>query len=220
MPGVDDLAAVLPRAGADVDDVVGDADGLLVVLDHEHGVADVAQPHQRVDQPLVVPLVEPDRRLVEDVQHPDQAGADLGGQPDPLRLATGQGAGRAGQGEVAEPDVEQEPQPGADLLQHPLGDVPVPLVQLEPGEAIGAAPDATARKPRGCCARRRSPPSDSGLSRAPPHAGHGTSPHVRLVLLPAAVALGVARGDAEVGDDALVAGGYSRLRPYRLVYGP
>ena len=41
----DDLAAVLPRARADVDDVVGDADGLLVVLDDDHGVAEVAQPH-------------------------------------------------------------------------------------------------------------------------------------------------------------------------------
>ena len=67
-------------APADVDDVVGDADGLLVVLHHDEGVAHVAQSYQRLDQPLVVALVEPDRRLVEDVEHPDQ--------PDPIWVAS------------------------------------------------------------------------------------------------------------------------------------
>ncbi len=65
----DDLAAVLPRARPDVDDVVGDTDRLLVVLDDDHGVAEVAQPHQRLDEAAVVALVEPDRRLVEHVEH-------------------------------------------------------------------------------------------------------------------------------------------------------
>ena len=66
-----------PAPGADVDDVVGDLDGVLVVLDHEHGVAEVAQAHQRVDEPVVVALVQADRRLVEHVEHADEARADL-----------------------------------------------------------------------------------------------------------------------------------------------
>ena len=41
--GADDLAAVLAGSRPDVDDVVGDADRLLVVLDDEDGVAEVAQ---------------------------------------------------------------------------------------------------------------------------------------------------------------------------------
>ena len=94
--GVDDGAAVLARPGPDVDHVVGGADGLLVVLDHDHRVAQVAQPHQRADQPLVVALVQADRRLVEHVEHADQPAADLAGQADPLRLAARQRAGRAG----------------------------------------------------------------------------------------------------------------------------
>ena len=91
----DDLAAVLARAGADVDDVVGDPDGLLVVLDDDHRVAEVAQAHQGVDELAVVALVQADRRLVEHVEHADQPAADLAGQPDALRLAAGEGAGRA-----------------------------------------------------------------------------------------------------------------------------
>ena len=82
-----DLTAVLTRTRADVDHVVGDADGLLVVLDDDHGVADVAQAQQGVDQSLVVALVETDRRFVEHVEHTDEAAADLRRQPDPLRLA-------------------------------------------------------------------------------------------------------------------------------------
>jgi hypothetical protein len=102
----DDLAAVLAGARADVDDVVGGADRLLVVLDDDHGVAEVAQPLERLDQPRVVALVQADRRLVEDVEHADEPGADLRRQPDALRLAAGQRAGGAVEREVVEADVE------------------------------------------------------------------------------------------------------------------
>ena len=39
----DEVAAVLAGAGAEVEDVVGVADGVFVVLDDEDGVAEVAQ---------------------------------------------------------------------------------------------------------------------------------------------------------------------------------
>ncbi len=113
----DDLAAVHAGAGADVDDVVGGADGVLVVLDHDHGVAEVAQPAQRVEEARIVALVQPDRRLVEHVKHAGQAGADLRGKPDALALAAGQRAGGARQRQVIEPDIDQEFEPRADLLE-------------------------------------------------------------------------------------------------------
>ena len=87
---VDDGAAVLAGTRPDVDDPVALADGVLVVLDHDDGVAQIAQSDERVDQPPVVALVQTDRRLVEHVQRADQARADLAGQTDALRLATGQ----------------------------------------------------------------------------------------------------------------------------------
>ena len=39
----DDVAAVAAGAGAEVEDLVGVADGVFVVLDDEDGVADVAR---------------------------------------------------------------------------------------------------------------------------------------------------------------------------------
>ena len=87
---VHDVAAVLAGAGADVDRPVGRADRVLVVLDDDQGVAQVAQPDQGLDEPAVVALVQPDRRLVEHVEHADQARPDLRGEPDALGLAAGE----------------------------------------------------------------------------------------------------------------------------------
>ena len=120
---MDDLPTVLARAGTDVDDEVGRADGVLVVLDDDQGVAEVLQPDQRLDQPVVVALVESDRRLVEDVEDADQPGPDLGREPDALRLTAGQRTAGPVEREVVETDVEQEVQPLLDLLQDPLRDL-------------------------------------------------------------------------------------------------
>ena len=87
---VHDVTAVLARPRPDVDGPVGRADRVLVVLDDDQGVAQIAQADQGLDEPAVVALMQADGRLVEHVEHPDQAGADLGGQPDALRLATGE----------------------------------------------------------------------------------------------------------------------------------
>ena len=79
-----------PGARPEVDDVVRGAQRLLVVLHHDQGVPQVPQVTQRVQQALVVALVQADGGLVENVQHPHQRGADLGRQADALRLAAGQ----------------------------------------------------------------------------------------------------------------------------------
>ena len=135
----DDLAAVLAGPGPDVDDPVGGPDGLLVVLDDEDRVAEVAQPGQRRDELGVVALVEPDRRLVEDVQDAHQRRPDLGRQPDPLRLAAGQRHARPVEGQVVEPDVDEEAEPRDDLLEQLVGDRPLALGQ---GRRRGRSPSA------------------------------------------------------------------------------
>ena len=176
VPRDDHLAAVLAGARPDVDDPVGGADGVLVVLDDDQGVAEVLEPDQGLDQPLVVALVQADRRLVEDVEDADQAGTDLGGQPDALRLAARQRAGRPVEGEVVEADVEQEVEPLLDLLEHPLADLPLPRGQVEVAQEVGGLVDRQ-RAHLGDVLRCRPMVTaiDTGLSRLPLQAGHGTS---------------------------------------------
>ncbi len=54
----DDSTAVDPGAGADIDNVIGLADGVLVVLHHQHRVAQVPQVGEGAQQALVVALVQ------------------------------------------------------------------------------------------------------------------------------------------------------------------
>ena len=68
----DDMAAVHAGAGTDVEHIVGEPDGVLVMLDHDHGIAEIAQPLQCFQQPRVVALVQADRRLVQHVEHAGQ----------------------------------------------------------------------------------------------------------------------------------------------------
>ena len=117
-------------AGADIDHVIGGEDRVLVVLDHDHGVAEVAQPLQRFQKPRIVALVQPDRGLVEHVEHAGQPGADLRGEPDALALAAGQRAGGAGERQIIEPDIDQEFQPRADFLEDAPGDFVLLGVEL------------------------------------------------------------------------------------------
>src|SRR5918993_1493395 len=61
-------------------------------------------------------------------------------RPEPLGLATGQGGRRPVDAQVVEADVEQEPEPGVDLLEDPGGDEGVAVRQLEDGEEGGRLP--------------------------------------------------------------------------------
>ena len=116
-------AAVDAGAGAHVDHVVGLADRVLVVLDHDHRVAEVAEVLQRLEQAVVVPLMQPDRGLVEHVEHARQARADLRGEADPLALAARKRAGIARERQIAEADVLEKAEALVDLLEDPARDL-------------------------------------------------------------------------------------------------
>ena len=199
------LPPVHPRPGAEVHDVVGRLHRLQVVLHHHHGVADVAQVLQGPDQLPVVPLVEPDGGLVQDVQHPHQATADLAGQADPLRLAPGEGGRRAVKGEVVQAHVEQEPQAPPDLLQQLGGDRLLPLRQdqaLEVGQGPGhgEAPHVH----QALAPHRHRPRLRAQLG--PPAGGAGLLGEELHIVLPGPVRAGLLEHPAQAGQDPLPLG--------------
>ncbi len=61
-----------PAAGPMSRDVIGGAHHLRVVFDDKHGVADVAQVVQELDEPLAVARVQPDAWLVQNIKSADQ----------------------------------------------------------------------------------------------------------------------------------------------------
>ena len=91
------------RPFPEVHHVVGGPDGLLVVLHHHHGVAEVADLAEGLEQAQVVALVEAHRGLVQDVEHALHPGADLRGQADAVRLASGERGGGPVEGQIARP---------------------------------------------------------------------------------------------------------------------
>ena len=197
---------MLAGAGADVDDPVARPDRLLVVLDDDHRVPEVAQPGERVDEPAVVALVQPDRRFVEHVERADQSRPDLAGEPDALRLAARQRPRRAGQREVVEPDVEQEPEAGVHLFGDPLGDQPLAFGQLEAGEELRRLADGELAD-LGDVALVDRHREAQRLEPGAPARRAGDLAHVALELLPRPVALGVLVAPLDPRDHAFVARG-------------
>ena len=109
-PHGDELTATRTATGAEVDHQVGGGDRRLVVLDHQQRVALRLEPGERADQHRVVARMKADGRFVEDVAHAAQVGAELGRQPDALRLAAGERVGRSVEGQIGQPDLFEEPQ--------------------------------------------------------------------------------------------------------------
>ncbi|MDT4798782.1 hypothetical protein FQZ97_314200 [compost metagenome] len=123
-------------AWADVHHIVGETDCILVVLDHDHRVAQVAQVGKGRQQAFVVALVEADGGLVEDVHDPHKAGADLAGQANALGFAAREGVRAAIQGQVIEAYIDQELQAFADFLEDLLGDLAPSAGQAQDAEVI------------------------------------------------------------------------------------
>ena len=118
----DDVAAEPAGAGAEIEHIVGVADGFFVVLDDQHRVAQIAQALERLDQAVVVALVQADGGLVEDVENAAQARADLRGEADALAFAAGERGGIAVERKVVEADGAEEFEALDDFAADALGD--------------------------------------------------------------------------------------------------
>src|SRR5208282_4712241 len=64
----DQVPAGVSRAGTEIDDKIGAADGVLVVFDHKNGIAEIAELLERMQQAIVIARVEADGRLVQNVE--------------------------------------------------------------------------------------------------------------------------------------------------------
>ena len=144
----DDLAAMHARAGADFEDVVRGPNRVGVVLDHDHGIAQIAQPFERLDHLDVVFGMQPDARFVEHVEHAHQARADLRRQPDALRFAARERRGPAIQAEIIQPDRDQQFQPRGHFAHDRLGDRSLPGRRLDRLSGIRADRPGASRRPR------------------------------------------------------------------------
>src|SRR5262245_60133343 len=125
--------------------MIGGANNLAVVLHQDERVAQVAKMLERLQQAAIVAWVQPDGRLVEDVEDAGQAAADLAGQANTLRLAAGERRRRPGQRHIVQADIDEKLQAISYFAQHFAGDLLLVLVKLkvlEEGEAVAQGPGA------------------------------------------------------------------------------
>ncbi len=196
---------MLAGAGADIDHMIGDSDGVLVVLDDNDRVTDVSEPLEGFDQLGVVALVEADGGLIQDIEHADEPRTDLAGQSNTLRLATGQRCRRSPEAEVVEPHIEEEAQSAVDLLDDTLGDEQLPLGQLEPGQHLRRLTDRHRTDVGHRVAIDQAGERQRVESR--PVTGRAVDlPHVALDLLALAVRLRLGVTTPQIGQDALEVG--------------
>src|SRR6185503_18414667 len=130
-----------------------------------HRITQVSQPSERVQEPFVIPLVQADARLIEDVEHSHQARADLGSQPDSLGLAAGERGGASAESEVIETHVAKEPQPIDHFLEDRSRDV---RIQTSPSISGG---------PRGAAQRDALEEFDGALNRQVNHVSDAGAVH-------------------------------------------
>ena len=135
----DNGAAMNAGTGTQVHHMVGLPNRIFVMLDHDDRVAKIAQIDQRVEQPLIVALVQTDGGFIEDVHDADQPRPDLARQPDALRFAAGQRIGAAIQGEIAQSHIAQETETIADFLDDFDRDFTAPPRKLQGGEELNGA---------------------------------------------------------------------------------
>ena len=128
---IGDTSAVAACLGTHVNQVVGTADDVLVVLDHHHGVAHLLQHAQHMDQPVGVARMQADGWLVEDVHRAHERTAQGGCQVDALALAARQRRRQAVQRQVAHTHVTQVLKTAVDLGEQTLGNLGVGIVEFE-----------------------------------------------------------------------------------------
>ena len=159
------------------------------MLHHNEGVSQVTQVLQGAQQLVVIPLVQADGRLVQDIQHAHQGRSDLGSQADPLALAAGKGACRPGQGQIAQAHIHEELQPGLDLLDDLLCHQSHIAGELQVFHEFQPTSDAHPAKIHNADAAHGDGSCDLGKPVAAA-GGTGSGGHTFLQLLPGRIGLG------------------------------
>ena len=201
-PRGNDPAAVASRPGAHIHNIVRGAHGVLVVLHHDQGIAQVPQVLQSRQKLIVVPLVQANGGLVQNIQHPHKGGANLGRKSDPLAFAAGEGPGPPGQGQIAQAHIRQEPEPGGDLPDDLLGHHRHVALQAEIFHKLQLLDHAHAAELHNI--QPAYGDSQSQLVEPVPVAlGAGGRGHALLQLLPGGVGLGLPVAAGDIVENAL-----------------
>ena len=111
------------------------------MLDHQDGIADVAQVLQQTNQTIVVARMQTNRRFVQHIQGADQRRSEICGQLNSLRLTSRQSRSQTIERQIIQPHLDQEFQSPANFEKDPIGDGRLLGRQFERIEKRRGVPD-------------------------------------------------------------------------------
>ena len=116
------FTAVLAATGPEIDQIICGANDLFLMLDHQQGIALVAQIVHHANEPPDIARVQADARFVHDKEGVDERCSEAGGEVHALDFAAAQRARRAIEGEITDADLAEVIQARADFVtQHLSG---------------------------------------------------------------------------------------------------
>lgn len=104
----DHSSAMRSRAGTDVDNMICRIHRILIMLNDNERIAQIAQFFQRGQQTVIIALMQADARFVQYIKHTLQTGTDLGSQTNTLSFSSGKRTGRTRQSQIIQTDIQQE----------------------------------------------------------------------------------------------------------------
>src|SRR3989344_2047163 len=96
------------RAWTDINNVIGRENRFFVMLHDNDGVPKFFQDEQRLNETVIVALVQADSRLVKHIERAGQSAAELRGQSNTLRFPAGKRRGRAVERQVIKSYIQHE----------------------------------------------------------------------------------------------------------------
>ena len=105
-----DLAAARAGAGTEIDDRIRAPHGVFVMLHDDERISLSLQRFERIQELLIIPRMQPDRRFIQHIKNAAQVRSQLGRQPNPLRFAAAEGFRGAIHRQIIQPHLAHENQ--------------------------------------------------------------------------------------------------------------
>lgn len=83
------MPAVHAGTGADIYNVIRTAHGIFVMFDNNKSIAEVTESFQRCKQAVIITLMQPYARFIQNIENADKARAYLSCKPNALCLSSG-----------------------------------------------------------------------------------------------------------------------------------
>ena len=108
----------LTGAGAHVNNVVSCANGIFIVLDNKYGISAVPKLLERLNEAIIISLMQTNGRLVQNVENAHKTSANLSCQANTLGLSTRKRCCCTRKREIVQANVYQELQPCHNLFDN------------------------------------------------------------------------------------------------------